>query len=46
MVTRYAESLAEIYHHIHEIHKGIKLENKDKGPERSLLWFRGHAVDS
>ena len=41
MERRYAERLEEIYHHIYEIDREIK----EAGcPDKSLFWFRGHAV--
>lgn len=42
MVTRYAESLAEIYQCLHEICRDMDVQ----GRNRPLLWFRGHAVAS
>ncbi len=54
-MRRYAESLAEIYHHMHEIHKEIEEKREEKRKEekkqkdksgRPLLWFRGHASAS
>lgn len=42
MVTRYAESLAEIYQCLHEICSGIDMQNR----KRPLLWFRGHTAAS
>lgn len=42
MVTRYAESLAEIYQCLHEICNEMNMP----GRKRPLLWFRGHAVAS
>lgn len=38
--TRYAESLAEVYHHIQGIRKEIEQTEGDKSP---IMWFRGHA---
>lgn len=43
MEIRYAESLEEIYHHIHEIDKGI-INPCDSG--KTIFWFRGHAAAS
>ena len=42
MVTRYAESLAEIYKCLHEICSDMNMQDS----QRPLLWFRGHAVAS
>lgn len=42
MVTRYAESLAEIYQCLHEISGDMDMQER----KRPLLWFRGHAVAS
>lgn len=42
MVTRYAESLAEIYQCLDEIRNRMERD----GRKRPLLWFRGHAVAS
>ena len=42
MVTRYAESLAEIYQCLHEICSGMEMQDG----KRPLLWFRGHAIAS
>lgn len=42
MITRYAESLAEIYQCLHEISDRMDI----KGRKRPLLWFRGHAFAS
>lgn len=41
MEIRYAQSLEEIYHHLHEIKEEIKKENES---DRAIFWFRGHAV--
>lgn len=40
MMTRYAESLAEIYQCVEEMRKDMK------NSKRPLLWFRGHAIAS
>lgn len=40
--VRYAESLSEIYHHIHNISAEIS-EDENNEEVRPLLWFRGHA---
>lgn len=45
MITRYAESLGEIYQHVREICSDISGES-EKGSKRPLLWFRGHASAS
>lgn len=42
MVTRYADSLSEIYQCLHEICDDMDMN----GRKRPLLWFRGHAVAS
>lgn len=50
-MTRYADSLSEVYEHIYEINLEItdKVKKRDKsgegtknGIKRPLLWFRGH----
>ena len=52
MVIRFAESLAEIYQYIHEIHREIEARQEEgkqkesKELNRPILWFRGHAVAS